>query len=106
MLDEQLIQDEKTQLQLKINQAQAVKRLFVQQDFVQVFEMGYFTHEVLRLHKQMANHLKGSQEYEQIVQALDTISSVQRYLQTVINDGAMAQEQLAELNAIPLSEYE
>lgn len=100
------IAEEKLALQRKIQRCDALYRLEQNPDFVTLFKMDYFRDEALQAVHELATYKAGSQEYTALLAKLQTISDVQHHLEQIKHLGAMAKEELKELNAIPLnSEY-
>lgn len=100
-----LIQD-KQALQRKIELSEAVYRLEQHPDFVSIFKMQYFTNEALQAVRDLATCEAGSDDHTALLRKLQSLSDVQHYLDNLKQHGAMAKEELKELNAIPLeSEY-
>lgn len=103
MLHETQMMQERAELLKQVQLAEAVKRLKSNADFVTVFEMNYFT-------QQAVSHVRllgmDTEQEQNIIQTLKHIGGVQRYLDTLLEQGAMAKDSILELDAIPLSEYE
>lgn len=97
-----LRQREKNMLQ--INLASALKRLYSNPDFVTVFKKYYGERYVLDLVSNLALYDDESVEYKETVKELNVISSFKKFLDTILTNGAMAENDLKELTAIPESE--
>lgn len=106
MITQTAITTEADALTQEINLAIATKRLMANPDFVTVFKMYYFDQYVQAQVAKMAEYPVDSPEHQNIVLALRQVSALQNHLQTILSNGAMAQQSLDELNAIPLSEYD
>ncbi|MFC0819776.1 hypothetical protein [Moraxella marmotae] len=104
MIDTQVLEQEKNAVYRKIQLSEALERLMVNPDFVVVFKMYYFKDYVL----DMVNQLSGvanTPDSQTLHQRLVMVSQLQAELDNLLTQGAMAKEQLQELNAIPLDEY-
>ncbi|MFB6349638.1 hypothetical protein ACFBZI_09410 [Moraxella sp. ZJ142] len=104
MIDTQVLEQEKNAVYRKIQLSEALERLMVNPDFVVVFKMYYFKNYVL----DMVNQLSGvvnTPDSQILHQRLVMVSQLQAELDNLLTQGAMAKEQLQELNAIPLDEY-
>lgn len=106
MIDTKVLADEKRLLQSKIDLLQAMNRLELNPDFVQVFKIQYCNKQMQELVSSLAHLKMGCDEHTKAVQALQAVSSLMGYMEKIKQDGAMAQQSLSELNAIPLSEYD
>ena len=89
---------------LQINLASALKRLYSNPDFVTVFKKYYGECYVLELVSNLAFYDDESVEYKETVKELNVISSFNKFLDTILTNGAMAENDLKELTAIPESE--
>lgn len=106
MIDTLGLMQDKQALQRKIELSEAMYRLEQHPDFVSIFKMHYFTNEALQAVRGLATHEVGSEGHTALLRKLQTISDVHHHLEQTKQHGAMAKEELNELNAIPLeSEY-
>lgn len=89
---------------LQINLASALKRLYSNPDFVTVFKKYYGECYVLELVSNLALYDNKSVEYKETIKELNVISSFKKFLDTILTNGAMAENDLKELTAIGESE--
>ena len=94
---------------IKVNNLQkdlyfALNRLYSNPDFKLVFKNYYCNEYVISLVKSLSQYSENTTEYQETIRELSVISSFQKFLQEILTNGAMAIDNLKELNAIPESE--
>ena len=106
MIDYQEFQDHEIKLQEKIKRAMALERLLVNQDFVFLFKNCYGKERVQELVASLAYHDETSFEHIATLKELKAISGFLKFLEEITTHGAMAKEQLRELQATLNEEYD
>lgn len=104
MINQNEINKQREENILQINLASALKRLYSNPDFVTVFKKCYSESYVLELVSNLALYDNESVEYKEIIKELNVISSFNKFLDTILTNGAMAETDLKDLTAIPESE--
>lgn len=105
MITQAELMKEHQEYTLKKNLANALKRLYINPDFITVFTKHYSESYVLALVDSLAQYENNSIEYQETIKELDTISNFKRFMNTIMNDGAMAEVYLKELSVIPDEEF-
>lgn len=82
----------------------ATERLMHQPDFQLVFLNHLYKELPLKLMDKMSNYKLGNDEHNALVSQLDHVSYIKSYLNTLIDQGQIAQAALKEAQAIPDSE--
>lgn len=94
------INKQREENELQINLAKSLKRLYSNSDFVAVFKSYYSESYVLNLVSNLALYDNDSVEYKETIQELNTISSFNQFLDTILTNGAMAEISLKEIDVI------
>lgn len=102
MIDIDTLEQEKIALKRKIQLSRALSNLEHNKDFVTLFEMYYFNEYVL---DSVAKLSTDKDNQASLYLGLEMVSQLQAELQNIKTQGAMAEQQLQELSAIPLDEY-
>ena len=98
MIDIDTLEQEKIALKRKIQLFRALSNLEHNKDFVTLFKMYYFNEYVL---DSVAKLSTDKDNQASLYLGLEMVSQ----LQNIKTQGAMAEQQLQELSAIPLDEY-
>lgn len=91
------IQRHKQKLLDNIKLSEALTRLQVNTDFALVFKSYYCNELAIENTKALAYYDKDSLEYKELMNELNQISSFQKFMDTILSNGAMARDNLKEL---------
>ena len=90
----------------KVKLADAVSRLKTNRDFITVFSNHIFKDKILDLVNEIHMYPSDSVEHTGTVKQLEAISTIQSYLDELIDKGQSAQREISSAMSIPDSELD